>query len=389
MRVKQLLDSTKDYTISMRREFHMNPEASKLEFKTSQIIKRELEKMNIEYVSAGGTGIIADIKGNKPGKTLALRADMDALNVTELTEYEFKSQNEGFMHACGHDSHIAMLLGAAKVLNEIRDEINGTIRLIFQPAEEVGEGAFMMIEDGCLEGVDSIFGIHIWADIPTGKVSVQKGPVMAGADGFKIEVIGKGGHGSQPEQCVDAVVVSSAIVMNLQSIISREIDSRNPAVVSVGSINSGNRFNVIAEKGYLEGTVRTFDNDIRKSMPERIERIAKSTAAAYRAEVNMRYDFLVAPAINDERCASIAQSSVEKILGSDGLCNFDKLMGAEDLSHYMEHVPGALAFVGCRNEEKNCCFAHHNGRFAIDEDALSIGSNLYVQYALDFLNSNK
>lgn len=386
MEIKELAKKNKDYVISLRRHFHQYPEASMQEFETSKKIKEELDKMGIEYVSAGGTGVVATIKGANPGKTVALRADIDALSVEELTDFEFKSKNEGMMHACGHDCHISMLLGAAKILNEVKDQINGTVKLLFQPGEENAKGAFAMIDDGALDGVDGIFGMHIWADVPVGKVSIEPGPRMASADWFYINVKGKGGHGSQPENCIDAVVASSAIVMNLQSIVSRETKPSSPLVLTVGMLNSGTRFNVIAEDGYMEGTTRCFDPELRKQLPVMMERVIKNTAEAYRAEATLDFDFAVAPTINDSQCAEIGQGSVEKILGKEGNYHFEKLTGGEDFAHYLEHVPGAIAFLGCRNEEKGCCYAHHNGKFAVDEDALETGAALYAQYAVDFLN---
>ena len=386
MQIKQLAKENRDYVISLRRHFHQYPELSMEEYETSKKIKEELDKMGIEYRSAAGTGIIATIKGDKPGKTIALRADMDALPVEELTDFDFKSKIDGRMHACGHDSHTAMLLGAAKILNGMKDKINGTVRLIFQPAEESAKGAIAMIEDGAIDGVDGIFGIHIWAQIPVGKVSLEAGPRMASTDWFYIDVKGKGGHGSQPENCIDAVVVSSAIVMNLQTLVSRETRPHNPLVLSIGLLNSGTKLNVIAEEGHMEGTTRCFDSELRKQLPIKMERIIKSTAEAFGATATLRYDLAGSAVINDEQCSEIGQGSVEKILGKEGNYQFEKVTGGEDFCHYLDKVPGVLAFVGCKNDEKNCCYAHHNGRFAIDEDSLEIGTALYAQYAIDFLN---
>lgn len=384
--IKQLAKENRDYVISLRRHFHQYPELSMEEYETSKKVKEELDKMGIEYRSAANTGIIATIKGDKPGKTIALRADMDALPVEELTDFDFKSKIDGRMHACGHDSHTAMLLGAAKILNGMKDKINGTVRLLFQPAEESAKGAFAMIDDGAVDGVDGIFGIHIWAQVPVGKVSVEAGPRMACADWFYINVKGKGGHGSQPENCIDALVASSAIVMNLQTLVSRETRPHDSLVLTVGLLKSGTRFNVVAEEGYMEGTTRCFNPELRKQLPVKMERIIKSTAEAFGATAKLEFDFAVAPTINDEQCAKIGQGSVEKILGPEGNYHFEKVTGGEDFSHYLEKVPGAIAFVGCRNEEKDCCYAHHNGKFAIDEDGIEVGTALYAQYAIDFLN---
>ena len=386
MQIKELVRENRDYVISLRRHFHQYPELSMEEYETSKKIKEELDKMGIEYRSAANTGIIATIKGDKPGKTIALRADMDALPVEELTDFDFKSKIDGHMHACGHDSHMATLLGAAKILNDMKEQINGTVRLIFQPAEENAKGAHAMIRDGAIDSVDSIFGIHIWAQIPVGKVSLEAGPRMASTDWFYIDVKGKGGHGSQPENCIDAVVVSSAIVMNLQTLVSRETRPHNPLVLSIGLLNSGTKLNVIAEEGHMEGTTRCFDPELRKQLPIKMERIIKSTAEAFGATATLEYDLAGSSVINDEQCAKIGQGSVEKILGPEGNYHFEKVTGGEDFSHYLEKVPGAIAFVGCRNEEKDCCYAHHNGKFAIDEDGIEVGTALYAQYAIDFLN---
>lgn len=386
MSIKNITNKYKEYITEMRREFHANPEASMQEVRTSKRIKEELDKMGISYVSAANTGVVATIKGTNPGKTVALRADMDALSVCELNEVEYKSKNDGLMHACGHDGHVAMLLGAAKVLNDVKDQINGTVKLFFQPGEEIGEGARAMIADGCMDGVDGAFGIHLWADLEVGKVSVEEGPRMASADILKIKVKGKGGHGSLPHQGIDAVLVGSAIVMNLQSIASREISPLESVVVSIGSINAGTRFNVIAEDAVLEGTCRCFNPEIREQLPEIIERVAKNTASAYRAEATLEYNKAIPVTINDKGCSDIAKQSVVKLLGEDGVELMPKVTGGEDMSEYLNIAPGVIAFVGAGNVEKGITYPHHHGRFNIDEDALEIGTSLYAQYAIDFLN---
>ncbi|MCC0672815.1 amidohydrolase [Clostridioides sp. ES-S-0145-01] len=386
MNIKEITNGYKDYVIKLRREFHENPEKSMEEFRTSKRIKEELDKIGVPYVSSGGTGVVATIKGNNPGKTVALRGDMDALQVVECTEVEYKSKNEGLMHACAHDGHTSMLLGAAKVLNDIKNDINGTVKLFFQPGEEVGKGARAMIKDGAMEGVDGVFGIHLWSDVECGTVSVEEGPRMASADFFKITVKGKGGHGSLPHQGVDAVLASSALVMNLQSMVSREVSPLEPLVVSVGILNSGTRFNVIASEAVLEGTIRLFNPELRKQIPTILERIAKSTAEAYRAEAELEYGYLTPAVINDRECSKIATEAVIKLFGKESIALFEKVTGAEDFAEFMNIAPGALAFVGARNEAKRACYPHHHGCFNIDEDALEIGTALYVQYAVDFLN---
>ncbi|WP_461206789.1 M20 family metallopeptidase [Clostridium sp. DL1XJH146] len=385
MMIREIANKYKKQVIDLRRNFHKFPEESLKEFKTSEEIKKELDKIGIPYKCVAETGIIAEIKGSKDGKTVALRADIDGLSVTELNECDYKSQNEGFMHACGHDCHISMLLGAAMILNEIKDDINGSVRLIFQPAEEVGKGAKKVIQSGAIEGVDGVFGIHIWSDIECGSVCAQAGPLMASADLFTIKVEGKGGHGSAPHQGIDAVVASAAITMNLQSIVSRELNPLETAVVSVGSIKAGSRFNVIASEGVLEGTTRCFNNDIRNKFPEIIERVAKDTASAFRANASINYISGTSVVINDDECSKIAKIATEKI-GANAI-TIEKITGAEDFAEYMSIVPGVLCFVGCRNKDKGACYPQHHPKYTVDEDSLEIGSALYAQYAYDFLNN--
>ncbi|MCT4606155.1 MAG: M20 family metallopeptidase [Marinisporobacter sp.] len=386
MNMKELAQKNKQYIIDLRREFHKYPEPSWKEVRTSKRIKEELDKMQIPYISVAGTGVVATIEGKNKGKTVALRADIDALQVNEANDVSYKSQNEGIMHACGHDGHGAMLLGAAKILNESKERINGTVKLFFQPAEELAEGAEKMVQEGVMEGVDGVFGIHLWSDLPCGTVSVEEGPRMASADLFKIKVVGKGGHGSLPHQGVDAVVVASAIVMDLQSVVSREISPLESAVVSVGKFVGGTRFNVIADEAVLEGTTRCFNNQIRKDFPKMLERIAKNTAASYRAEAELEYTPGTPATINEVVCSRVAEKSVEKLLGKEGIIKMEKVTGGEDFAMYLEKAPGTIAFVGVRNEEKEADYPHHHPRFNMDEDALPIGSALYAQFATDFLN---
>lgn len=385
MDVKALSEKYKEYVINLRRHFHSYPEPSLREFKTSEKIKEELNKIGIPYSSVAGTGIVAVLKGKGKGKTIALRADMDALEICELTDVSYKSKNEGYMHACGHDGHSASLLGAARILNDLKEQINGTVKFIFQPGEETGGGSKLLIKEKVLDEIDEIFGIHVISDIECGKVSIEAGAVMASSDSFKITVNGKGGHGAKPYQAIDALVAASSIVVNLQSLISREIDTLEPAVVSVGTFSSGTSYNIIASQAVLEGTTRCFNNEIRQKIPEAMKRIASHTASAYRATVDINYNFTVPPVINTPASSTLAKSSAEKILSKDAVIDAGKLLIAEDFSEYLELVPGAFAFVGAGNEEKNACYSHHNEKFNIDEDCLQIASSLYAQYALDYL----
>ncbi|SNT01535.1 amidohydrolase [Anaerovirgula multivorans] len=389
MKIKDLAKKYKEYAIDMRREFHMYPEASWEEIRTSKRIQEELKKMEIPFDVVARTGVVATIEGENKGKTVALRADMDALQVEEYNEVSYKSTNEGIMHACGHDGHTAMLLTAAKILKDMKKDIEGSIKLFFQPAEELAQGARKMIEEGVMEGVDSVFGIHLWSDVEVGKISIEEGPRMASADLFKIYVKGLGGHGSLPHQGIDAVVAASAIVMDLQSVVSREISPLESAVVSVGSFHSGTRFNVISNEAILEGTTRCFNLELREKFSSILERIIVNTAKSYRAEGSLEYTFGTPPVINDKECSEIACKSVEKLFGKEAIEKMEKVTGGEDFAMYLEKTPGIIAFVGARNEEKAANYPHHHGRFNIDEDALEIGAALYAQYAIDFLSKEK
>lgn len=386
MNIGELSKKYKQYVVDMRREFHMHPELSMHEERTAKRIMEELTKMGIPCSSIAGTGVVGIIKGGQQGKTIALRADIDALEVDEKSDVPYKSQNAGVMHACGHDSHAAMLLGAAGILNDMKDEIKGTVKLMFQPGEEVAQGAKKMIEEGVLDGVDEVFGMHVMGNFPSGKIAVGSGARMASADIFKITVKGKGGHGSMPNMGIDALLTASAIVMNLQSIASREVSPMDTVVVSVGKLVSGTRFNVIADEAVMEGTTRCFSYEVREKLPEMMKRIVKSTAETYRAEAELEYNFLTAPTINNEVSTERARKSIEKIMSKDAVMEMAKMAGSEDFSEYLEKVPGTFVIVGTANEAKNTCFSNHHPQFDIDEDMLEYGAALHAQYALDFLS---
>ena len=389
MQTKKLAEKYKNYVINMRREFHMNPEASMKEYNTSKRIREELDKAGIENKSIAGTGVIATIKGEHPGKTVALRGDIDALAVVEESGKEYASKVHGMMHACGHDTHGAMLLGSAMVLNEMKDKINGTVKFFFQPGEEVGKGAAAMVAEGALEGVDSVMGMHISSGLPSGTINADPGAKTASADYFKITVTGKGGHGAEPEKTIDAVVVGSAVVMNLQSLVSREFSPFDPLVVTIGSIHSGTRFNVIAPRAVIEGTVRYYNPEFKEKVPAAIERIAKATAEAYRATAEMEYSTLVKITINDDTCTSIAREAAGKIVGKENVIETPPATGGEDFSEFSSIVPGVMCNLGSGNEEKGTTYPHHHGKFDVDEDVFVDGVAFYAQYALDFLDKNK
>ena len=384
MNVKETVKDYKDYLIEMRRWFHQHPEVSMKEYETSKKIKDELDKMGVEWVPCGmETGVLATIKGAKPGKTVLLRADMDALPVKENTGLSFASLNEGVSHACGHDCHISTLLTAAKVLSEHKDELCGTVKFAFQPAEEVGLGAKSMIEAGALEGVDHAFGIHIWSDVPSGMVSLSAGPRMAAAEEFDVWVHGKQGHGSAPHQCIDAPYITSAMVVALQEAVSREMNPFDPVVVTVGKINAGERWNVVGGEGYFEGTVRYYSKEVDKVIDPIIERICRGVADAYRAKVEFKFNKILGPTINEPKTTEVCAEAAKKAIGDDCLFDFPPVTGGEDFSFIADKVPSAFAFVGVRNEACDAVYPHHSDKFKVDEDAIINSVALYVQVAMD------
>ncbi len=389
MNIKDLAKKHEDYAVEIRRHFHMNPEPSMGEYETQKRVMEELDKMGIDNYKAAGTGVVGIIKGTKENKVVALRADMDALELQEENDVPYKSKNEGFMHGCGHDGHTAGLLTAGKILNELKDEFEGTVKLIFQPGEETGKGALALIDEGVLDDVDAIFGIHLWNELESGKISVEAGPRMASAGIFKIYVTGKGGHGSMPNQGVDAGLVGAAILMNLQTVVSREISPLDPAVLSIGIFNSGTRFNIIPSEAYLEGTTRCFSIEVNDEFEEQIERIVQNTAKAYRAEVKLDYQQLVLPTINDEQLAEYANKVAVELVGEEGNVLFEKTTGGEDFSFYSKYAKTEFAFVGTKNEDKVKYYPHHHSHFDIDETALTTAAGLYAGFAIEYLKGEK
>lgn len=390
MNIAAMKERHTQYIIELRRYFHQHPELSLEEFETTAFIAKELDKLNISYEKSHPTGLIGKIVGLKPGKTVALRSDIDALKITQKNNVTYQSRNVGKMHACGHDAHMAMLLGAAKILMDNIEVIEGTIYLIFQPAEEIGQGAKIMINTGdWYKKTDSIFGLHIWSGLETGKVSLESGERMAAADRFIVNIKGKSGHGSMPHQTVDAVVVASATVMNLQTIVSREYAPLDPLVISVGSIHSGDAFNVISGEATLDGTVRYFKKAIGDNIIDSISKVIKSTASLYGASSELEYFKYIPPLYNDEGASLVARHAAIKVLGEENIVTMEKTTGGEDFAYYLEHKPGCFAFLGSKNTKKKTDAAHHNDHFDIDEDVLINGSLLHATYALNFLHMDQ
>ena len=384
MELKEVAAKYAEYQVEMRRYFHQNPEVSEKEFNTSEVIRRELDKINVPYVKCGlETGVLATIEGKKPGKTILLRGDMDALTVVETTGAPFASKVNGVMHACGHDCHTSMLLTAAHILNDMKDELCGVVKLAFQPAEEVATGAKGMIADGALEGVDSAFGMHIWSDVPAGHITCDAGPRMASADYFRIDIKGKGTHGAAPHLGVDAAVVAAALINNLQTMVSRETSPVDPLVCTVGTAEIGTRWNVVAENAHLEGTTRCFSKEVYDAIPLMMERIIKHTAETFGAEATMEMDRVVPPTCNDEELSALVRSCSEDVMGEGAPVNAPLTMGGEDFAFFGEKVPTAMALLGCRNEECNAVWPQHSGNYTVDESVLLKGAMLYAKVAME------
>lgn len=390
MDIKEKAENIKDYIIEMRRHFHQNPELSLEEFETTKKIVNELEKMSIEVSTFkdGLTGCIGTIKGAKEGKTLLLRADIDALSVHEKTNLEFTSRVDGKMHACGHDCHAAMLLGVAKILSEMKDKFSGNIKLFFQAAEEIGLGAKLSIEQGVMDNVDACYGVHVTPRFESPKINMQYGERMAATDVFKLTVEGTSSHGSSPHLGHDAIVASAAIITALQTIVSRINNPLKPAVVTIGTIKGGQRFNIIANEVIMEGNVRTFDEIFRKEIETHIREIAESVAKAHSCTAKLEYRYGTGVVLNkDKNLVDIAQNAVKKLYGEDSLVEMEKITGGEDFSLLMEKAPGIFGYIGTRNPRVSGSEKiNHHECFTVDEDALIRGTAVAVQFALDYLN---
>lgn len=383
------------YTQSLRRDFHMHPELGFREIRTGGIVAKELELLGIEVTKGvGRTGVVGLLEGVKPGPTLLLRFDMDALPITEDTGAEYSSQNPGVMHACGHDGHTAIGLTVARMLHAHREEIAGTIKLCFQPSEEgtngeeVG-GNMMMILDGVLDSprVDMTLGLHLWNDKPVGWVSVAKGPVMAGAETFAINITGKGGHGAIPQATVDPVIAAAQIVNALQTIVSRNVAPLDTAVVSVTTINAGTAFNIIPQTAQLTGTIRTFDNKVRQMVVERVEEIARGVGEAMGCQVEVSVKRVTPALINNEEIVSVVQDAARRVLPESSMDTSGYItMGSEDMAFMQEKVPGCYFFVGSNDAARHLDYGHHHPKFDFNEEALIRASALMASAAMDILN---
>lgn len=370
--------------VKWRRHLHRHPELSYQEKETSAFIADKLAEFGMEVKkSATGYGITGILHGKSPGKTIVLRADMDALPIKEENGKEYASQNEGVMHACGHDGHTAILLGVASYYSCHLETIEGELRFIFQPAEEVCPGgALGMIAEGALEGADAVYGLHLWTPLPIGTVGSRPGPLMASADEFFIDIIGKGGHGGIPNRTIDSIVAGAALVTQLQSIVSRSVNPLAPAVLSVGTIQGGFAQNVIAEQCRITGTVRAFDEETRHLIRRRIEDMTAAIAGAYGAEARVDYVMGYPPLVNHEEECQRFFMVAEEVLGDTvKVIQMEQLMPAEDFAYYVKEIPGCFMFVGAGNPSKDADYPHHHSKFDFDEDAMLHGMKLLIAMA--------
>lgn len=377
--------AVEDFVISFRRELHRHPELSGQEVETQKKIMAELDRLGIPYRKAGHTSLIATLKGKGPGRTVALRADTDALPIKEESGVDYMSEQDGVMHACGHDAHTAMLLGAARILVQMTEQFNGEIRFFFQEAEETFSGAQQIVKDGGMDGVDAVLGMHGMAELAPGEANIQEGYRMAGCDTIYIRFQGVSGHGSVPHKAKDTIHPAALFVAELQGIITKENDSQDPLVLSVGRFSGGTKANVIAKYTELDITMRYFSEKARQVAHAGIRRHAKAIADAWQIQAEVKIEESTLSLYNDPELAKLAQTSFSKVAGEDKIKELPRYMGSEDMPYYFEKARGVYAFMGYYNEEKGSVHFPHHEKFRIDEDYMKFGTALHVQFALDFL----
>jgi amidohydrolase len=389
--IKKSASLMSDDIIAMRRHFHRNPEMSWRETETSLYVARRLEELGLSVVRRGfgGTesGVVADLAGDAAGPCVALRADIDALPIAEKNEADWRSRNDGVMHACGHDAHTSALLAAAKILAAMKSDIRGWIRFIFQPAEEIGSpsGARVMVDEGALDGVDAIGGMHVWSFVRAGLVQWKSGPVMASNDRFEIKFTGRGGHGAMPHDAIDPFIPAAAFVSAVQTITSREISPLDAVVVSIGKITGGETYNIIPDEVEIYGSVRTFNPEIRRTMEDRLRRVAEGAASAHRCQCETNIKHLVPSVTNDATLTDVFRRAAVAVAGDENVEESPPRMVSEDFSFFQEKIPGTFFFLGAGNPAIGADYPHHSPRFAIDESALATAAALYAAFGLSAL----
>lgn len=392
-KISDIVLENKNSLINDRRYIHKNPELSFKEYETSNYIKQRLDEMSVNYISGLiGTDVIAVIEGTLEtgsNKTLLIRADMDALPVCETKESEYASVNNGVMHACGHDVHTAILLCVCDVLNKMKECFSGTVKLVFQPGEETSGGAKPLIDAGILvnPNVDACVALHVDPDIDCGKIRVKKGPLYASPDDFFIKVIGKGGHGAEPHNCIDPIAVSAKIIEALLTLPARELNPFEQAVVTIGTVNAGNASNIIPDSSIISGTARSLNNEVRSFLKKRIGEIANGICSTYGAKCEYKFVELFPPLINDTDLAELFCKTAKRIIGEENcILGGQPTMAGEDFAFFANERPSLLFKLGCKNEDKDIIYPIHNSMFDIDESALTVGVELFSNFAIDFLN---
>jgi carboxypeptidase Ss1 len=383
--------SIENEMIRTRRMIHQKPELSYHEEETAKLVAEKLESFGVKVKpGVGGTGVLGILEGRKKGKVVALRADMDALPVGEMVDVEFRSKVKGVMHACGHDAHVAMLLGAARLLAAHRDDLHGTVKFMFQPAEEHGGrgGALPMIEDGVMRDpkVDFVFGLHIESNLRSGEFGVKEGAIMAAPDTFRVRIIGRGGHGSAPHKTVDPIYIAAQVILAIQGVSSRMIDPMRPFVVSVGAVHSGTKENIIPDEALLEGTIRTLDEATRKRAKAKVAEVVKGICRAFGARAEVEFERDAYPVtVNDVKATEGAVRVLKKIPGAR-VKKIEAVLGGEDFSRFLQKAPGAFYFLGTNNPAKGCVYPIHSSRFKVDEDVLKFGAASLAMLAYEFGN---
>ena len=388
-KIKAEAKNIADWVIEIRRDIHAHPELGLQETRTSGLVAEHMRGLGLEVkTDIATTGVTGLLRGGKPGRTLAIRADMDALPIKEMTGLPFASRNDGVMHACGHDAHVAMALGAARILSGMRDSIHGNVKFIIQPAEENFGGASDMIEEGVLEDpkVDAIIALHVEAPARLGALVIKEGPIMASADAFMVSINGKGGHSSEPQGCNDPIHIAAHTITALQTMIPRTLDARDPVVVSVCSIQAGTALNIIPDSAHFGGTVRTLSNKRRAEMPEKMEDIIRGITSTFGATYDFSYIEGVSVTLNDPAITRMMQDIARELWGTDGVIEKENpLMGSEDYSLFLQKVPGAMGFLGA-SKGAGADYPAHHPKFDIDERCLQYGVELHCAAAIKFLN---
>lgn len=378
--------SHKELLTELRRHLHRYPEAGMKEFETTAFIRARLEEWKIPWIPAGDTGTVAVIKGMSDRPVLGLRGDIDALLMDELNRHSYTSCNPGIMHACGHDAHCASLLAAAKYLYEIRNQIPGTVKCVFQPGEECGEGAASVVRSGAVDDVEAFFALHVLPSFPVGCVTIREGYMSAANDRFVIRITGKGCHGSTPEKGADALLAGAALAQSLQTLVSRESSPLEPTVITIGVLNAGTAYNILPEHAYLEGSVRVLREERRLENREIIKRMAESTAAVYKCTAKTEFQCTAKAVYNDETLTELARKAAREFLPEEGVMIQEESLGAEDFGEFLEVAPVTYMNIGSGNEEMGITSPLHHGLFDIDEDCLPVCMAMYVAFAAEFFD---